>query len=185
MREGMAVRRKLIRRLVTDVLTKNAVAGPPVPLEKIVRSLGADLKEEATTDDLSGFLLRDVRRNKAVIGVNSSHHEVRRRFTIAHEIGHLLLHEGERLHIDSTGDLYQIKRRDSEASLGTNTDEKEANLFAAELLMPVSFIEQDLDLLGGLDAEDGKAMDVLARKYRVSVQSLTFRLAYLGYVVLG
>jgi IrrE N-terminal-like domain len=55
-------------------------------------------------------------------------------------------------------------------------------LIAAELLMPAKFLMNDLrgknlDLLG-----DSQFLDKLAKKYKVSVQALTFRLANLGYI---
>lgn len=182
----MAVRRRLIRKLASDLLARNGVVGPAVPVKRLVRSLGAELREEAAERDLSGFLLRDVDANKATIGVNAAHVEVRRRFTIAHEIGHLLLHEGERVHVDRTDRIYTLKLRNDQSALGTNVEEQEANLFAAELLMPVTFIENDLREAGGtLDVEDEDVMRELARRYKVSLQSLTFRLAYLGYFASG
>jgi Zn-dependent peptidase ImmA (M78 family) len=178
----MAVRRKLIRKLVTDLLSKNAITAPEVPVERIVGLLGAELRLEAAEPDLSGFLLRDVQRGRAVIGVNRSHAVVRRRFTIAHEIGHLLLHEGERVHVDRTDRVFKVMLRNAESSLGTNVEEQEANLFAAELLLPASFIERDLSgAAKSLDVEDEKEIKAMARRYGVSVLALTFRLAYLGY----
>jgi Zn-dependent peptidase ImmA (M78 family) len=50
--------------------------------------------------------------------------------------------------------------------------------------MPAMFLEQDLqdkdlDLLG-----DSEFLEKLAKKYKVSIQALTFRLAYLGYISL-
>jgi Zn-dependent peptidase ImmA (M78 family) len=180
----MAVRRKFVRKLVTDLLAKNGITAPQVPVERIVVALGAELRVEPAEPDLSGFLLRDVERNKAIIGVNRSQAVVRRRFTIAHEIGHLLLHEGERVHVDRTDRIFRIKLRNAESSLGTNVEEQEANLFASELLMPEAFIERDLaDSTSDLDIENADAILAMARRYRVSVQALTFRLAYLGYSV--
>jgi Zn-dependent peptidase ImmA (M78 family) len=68
------------------------------------------------------------------------------------------------------------------SSKGEDNDEREANLFAAELLMPAKFLREDLegvelDLLG-----DSKFLTDLAKKYSVSLQALTFRLTYLRYI---
>ena len=43
-----------------------------------------------------GMLVRDEGKGTVMIGVNSLHHLHRQRFTIAHECGHLVLHEGIR-----------------------------------------------------------------------------------------
>jgi len=61
-------------------------------------------------------------------------------FTIAHEIGHFILHHGESdLFIDTT----YVAFRDSESTKGENRAEIQANQFAAALLMPALFIEQE------------------------------------------
>ena len=126
--------------------------------------------------------MRDKRSTGAVIGANKSHHPYRQRFTIAHELGHFLLHEGQDVHLDESRGAFRVNLRSPESARGEDNDEKEANLFAAELLMPAIFLEQDLqgedlDLLG-----DSEFLEKLAKKYKVSIQALTFRLAYLGYI---
>ena len=57
-----------------------------------------------------------------------------------------------------------------------------ANYFAAEVLMPEKFLKQELegahfDLMG-----DSAALDKLAKKFKVSLLALTFRLINLGYI---
>lgn len=180
----MPVRRKHIRLLVDDLLQKCRVQFPPVPVESIARSLGAEVRYQPGDDDLSGFLLRDHKQQEAVIGVNSSHHLNRQRFTIAHEIGHFLLHEWEGVHVDANDRGFQIKRRDEKSSTGTDIDEQEANLFAAELLMPAKFLEDDMVKVKKIDllSDDLGSFAELAEKYGVSTQALTFRLSNLGYI---
>ena len=175
----MAVRRKLIRDLIEKLLAKHRVSSAPVPVEKIAKALGIKIRLDDVDDDLSGFLYRDTKEKKVIIGANRSHHENRQRFTIAHELGHFFLHEGELIHFDSEPGAFMINLRDS--SRGDSNDEREANFFAAELLMPAAFLAKDLegqhlDLLSG-----NKFLEKLARKYLVSAQALTFRLANLGY----
>ena len=84
--------------------------------------------------------------------------------------------------MDESRGAFRVNLRSPESARGEDNDEKEANLFAAELLMPAIFLEQDLqgedlDLLG-----DSEFLEKLAKKYKVSIQALTFRLAYLGYI---
>jgi Zn-dependent peptidase ImmA (M78 family) len=88
------------------------------------------------------------------------------------------------VHLDSGSVAFAINLRDEASSKGEDNDEREANLFAAELLMPAKFLKQDLkgkdlDLLG-----NGQFLHSMARKYKVSVEALTFRLANLGYIKL-
>jgi Zn-dependent peptidase ImmA (M78 family) len=177
----MLIRRKIIREEATKVLNRFNVKKAPVDVQKLAEHLGAQVVLEPAPNELSGFLLRDPRKNSVVIGVNANHHENRQRFTIAHECGHLLLHEGDALHIDKQGSGYQVNLRDGESSSGKNVDEMEANLFAAELLMPVRFLDADLAKKVPLNVDDDKIIE-LAQKYKVSVQALALRLKYLGCI---
>lgn len=177
----MAVRRKHIRSLTGRLLVTHEIRSAPVEVREIASALGIRVQYEPAEDELSGFLLRDLSRQKTIIGVNDRHPENRQRFTIAHELGHFLLHEREKLHIDRR---FQVNLRDGKSSKGESEEEKEANLFAAELLMPVQFIQKDLVAVEALDLENDATIADLAKKYEVSTQAITFRLAYLGYTQL-
>lgn len=172
----------MIRALVGRVLAESGVRSAPIDVDRVATSLGAEVRREPADDELSGFLLRDTKAGSAVIGVNSKHHPNRQRFTIAHECGHLLLHKGEKVYVDRLGSGFHINLRDSKAAEGVSEVEKEANLFAAELLIPAAFLEADLVKSGGMDLFDEDVLKGLAGKYRVSAQALTYRLTYLGYV---
>lgn len=172
------VRRKFIRTRAQSLLKESRVDKPPVPIRRIALSLGAQVCLQAANDSLSGFLLRDETGDEIVIGVNNRHHRHRQRFSLAHEVGHLLLHSGEPVHVDRVDSIFRIDRRDEESAKGTDDREKEANLFAAEILMPKDFVERDLRALNVVDED---AIKSLARAYDVSVQALTFRMVYLGY----
>ncbi len=186
-----AVRRRGIRTLTKRLLEENQICEPPVDVEVLAKSLGVVIREESAEDNLSGFLLRDIKNYKAVIGVNYKHSDNRKRFTIAHELGHLFLHEGEQIHVDRG---IQINLRNEAASQGSLIAEKEANLFAAELLMPAHFIHKYLENKVALDLEKEGiepltneyqvSIEKLAKDYQVSTQAMTFRLAYLKYLTL-
>ncbi len=59
------------------------------------------------------------------------------------------------------------------SSQGTDIEEKEANLFAAELLMPARFIEHDIEEIGAFDVLDEDSLDEFAQKYGVSTQAMS------------
>ncbi|PYU65849.1 MAG: hypothetical protein DMG49_23375 [Acidobacteria bacterium] len=82
----------------TGILKKSRVTKPPVPVERIAEDHGLDVRLAPFDGDLSGALIRN--EDEAYIGVNSSHHPHRQRFTIAHELAHYFLHSGFRVHID-------------------------------------------------------------------------------------
>lgn len=175
----MAVRRKMIRKIVEELLDQHEIKEPPVDVERISESCGLSVVRR-NVESISGFIIRS--EGKAVIGVNSSNAPVRQRFTIAHELGHYLIHPPgtDDVHIDSG---FEIRFRDEVSSQGTDKSEQEANFFAAELLMPQKFLQSDLGNVGKIDLVDGKFLEFLenlAHRYEVSNQSLLFRLTNLG-----
>jgi Zn-dependent peptidase ImmA (M78 family) len=180
----MTLRRKHIRNLVDELLLKNKISKAEVPVEVIAKELGATVVKEATEDNLSGFLLRDIKKDRIIIGVNANHIGTRQRFTIAHEIGHLLLHNEETFHIDKKTEGFSVRLRNEESTKGTDRIEREANLFAAELLMPFEFIKKDMEEIGDIDLLHGDETIRLAKEYNVSNRALTYRLANLGYIEL-
>lgn len=159
------------------LLERMAIKNPPVPVEKIAESLGARIVFKPASDgeeDVSGMLYRS--KERVVIGVNSAHHLHRQRFTIAHEIGHLVLHQGE-MYIDTPS----VKFRDSKSGLAIDNEEIEANGFAAELLMPREFLEKSLENLYKRNTrETNQVVENLSVEYKVSPQMVEYRLRNLG-----
>ncbi len=159
----------IVRKLLRDL----EIEKPPVPVESIARSLGAQIRYSPFEGDISGMVFRD--NDQTVIGINSLHHPNRQRFTIAHEIGHFLLHKGTEIHVDRT---FRVNLRNDVSSQAVDHDEIEANRFAAQLLMPEFFLKRDLKGQE-IDIEKEDDLKLLASKYRVSLQALTFRLTNL------
>jgi Zn-dependent peptidase ImmA (M78 family) len=174
----MAIRRRKVQGVVRDLLATHKVTEAPVPVERIAKAQGARIFYKALEDDLSGFIYRE--NQQSVIGVNTHHAPVRQAFTIAHELGHLLLHDQdhEQLHVDRVHD-FSIRLRSGASSEGTDESEMEANLFAAELLMPSAFLARDLK---NRQLLDDRGVITLAKKYGVSTQALLIRLSSLGYI---
>src|SRR5262249_26097925 len=84
-----------VERRARQLLTDAKVKEPPVDVHAIAHLLGATIRSVDGENDISGAIIRV--RNKITIGVNANHAVVRKRFTIAHEIGHLILHDAEAL----------------------------------------------------------------------------------------
>jgi len=91
---------------------------------------------------------------KQQLGYNNSQHPHRQRFTVAHEIGHLLL--------GHTGKNFVLELNSKKP------EEVEANQFAAELLMPLEMIKSDLQ--NKRNAKD------IAKLYNVSEEAVWWRL---------
>lgn len=171
--------------IARKVLAKHHVRKAPTPVEKIAAEY-AEIVREDMPDDISGMLVPIPPNSsgvKWVIVVNDTHAAVRQRFTIAHELGHVLLHKYTSPHADGR---VRVRFRDHDSSTGSDFEEIEANGFAAELLMPERIIRS---LAGRINfdpadaKDDGKAVEAmtgLAKRFEVSVQALSFRIANLG-----
>ena len=161
-----------LREKAEALLRAEGIDEPPVPVEAIAKSLGARVRYAPFKGELAGMLIRDEDGAGPVIGVNSLHHSNRQRFTIAHECGHLRLHEGRPAYFDTA---FRINRRDEVSSQATDAEEIEANRFAAELLSPYDMIREDL-VEHQSDMEDEEALRKLANRYGISLQALTLRI---------
>ena len=166
--------RAAARRIVEEFPVKSA----PVPVERIVKGQGIVLQYAPLADDLSGMAY--VREGVRIIGVNALHHPNRQRFTIAHELAHHELHAKQLLtdevHVDKA---FRVMLRDDVAAQGVDRLEIQANAFAAELLMPSIFLKDLVDA-AGLDLDDDKRLEALARKFSVSTSALRYRLGDRG-----
>jgi len=126
-------------QLATLLLEHLKMAGKP-DLDEVCRALGLRVREK----DLVGFegtLVRSRTAQKGIIGVKRSVREVsRKRFTVAHEIGHFVIPYHK--HLESTCGRAVIDR----FSHDLPRPELEANEFAAELLLPSKVVRNHFDL---------------------------------------
>lgn len=172
----MARRWMRIQRRARDLLEELEIREPPVPVGKLARSRGARIVRVSGNEaDIDGFLYRE--GEKVVIGVNRDQARVRQRFTIAHELGHLLLHDHGQVYVDRG---FRVRLRSGRSGEGTDLEEMDANRFAAELLMPIDFLRKDL-ANREFDWADDDGLRALAKRYGVSTQALAIRLNGLGY----
>lgn len=165
-----------------DLLRELSISDVPIDVRRIAEKFGVIVAEVPNDDeDLAGLILRS--EKGAIIGINKSHPANRKRFTIAHELGHFRLHNG----------TFVDRQHHFEANFRWNTprksqEEAEANAFAAELLMPAGLLRRHFHALcstvrrkdGTVDMELlSDAIAILAKKYEVSVEAMKFRLANL------
>jgi Zn-dependent peptidase ImmA (M78 family) len=179
----MSQKHQRILQNVVQLLRQNRIREAPVDVEAIASSLGIEVRRAPAEDDMSGFLLRNP-DGTAVIGVNALHHPNRQRFTIGHEIGHFVLHRYDEVHVDKV-ERFVLRLRSGISSTGEDQEEIEANRFAAELLMPMEFLEKDLPKYAIKGLLDDRGMAQWAKRYGVSVQALTNRLISVGFIYDG
>jgi len=139
----VGVARTLARKLLKDA----GVHQNPVSLWKIIKHVQANHKLEVIPHDfgekISGMLV--MADENATIGYNNEQHWHRRRFTIGHELGHLLM-----------GHVCNNDPNDHR--------EQEANEFAAELLMPLAMLKKSY--------RKTSALKELAKEYTVSEEAM-------------
>lgn len=147
-----------------EIIAKHQVSAP-VQTIPIARELGLEVyRVRGWRDTISGMIKQDASRGGKsgfAIFVNATHAATRRRFTIAHEIGHYVLHQ-DRIGDGITDDaLYRSK-------LG-GAIEVQANRFAADLLIPDHLLRRAI--------EDGmESVEDLAHHFDVSKSSMSIRL---------
>ncbi len=167
-------------RAAEKVLEDHGVLRAPINVIKIA-SKHASVIKRPLEDNISGALIPLGEHDWAIL-VNSQHHPNRQRFTIAHELGHLLLHGYRTPHADR-----QFRLRDARSSEGSVLEEIQANQFAAELLMPRAMIMKAVDRNSFQHAPADKSEErqfealvtKLAKDFRVSRQAMTVRLSSL------
>lgn len=97
----------------------------------VERDFGVDVSIEPLGDGPAGVLVQHA-DEVALVVLNSDNHASRRRFTLAHELGHWLLGDAQPLVVDD--------------DLGGDTEiERRANRFAVELLMPEDGVRHVVD----------------------------------------
>ena len=132
----------------------------PVSVTCIAGEFGIRVfKSSGWPDKLSGLIRKNQGRYE--IFVNGQHPLVRRRFTIAHELAHFILHRDEIGNGITDDVLYR--------SGLSNKMEKEANQLAADILMPWKLLDPILDS-GESDIRE------LADMFKVSPSTMSIRL---------
>lgn len=144
---------------MADKLT-NPYSAPPVPVLEVAEQNGVNVIF-ADFDEYSDRVAGLCDFSAAEILVNKDDYTSRQMFTIAHELGHWMLH---RDHFLRHPDLYPVLPR-FQKTLKKDPFEQEANAFAANLLVPKRLL---LPLIGAPIA-------VLARIFAVSQEMMEYR----------
>ena len=147
------------------------------PVVDLCDDLRFAYQEEFLEDAFSGAAIVD--GSKKIVMVNASQSETRKRFSAAHEIGHLLLHGNQALSIDSNSP--QVMFRDENSSKGIDWREKEANFFAACLLMPKKRVLTAIQEIGTGSVSE-EQIQIMADRFEVSTQAMCIRLTQLGFI---
>lgn len=138
------------RRALADFQESRGPLHAPVPIEHMAQWLGFQVIPLSSVDDEFSAL---VSVKDKLIGLNANHHTHRKRFSVGHELGHILLKHPP----ESRCATHEIRLCNAEA-----------DFIASELLIPREILDAWLQKTGN-SAE-------LARIFNVSVEAMNFRL---------
>lgn len=160
-----------IEKIASEIIGRyNDLCDISTHIVKVANSLGIEVIEAIfERKDISGMLVCD---ENVVPKMYINHEEpgVRKRFTIAHEISHYILHKELML-----ANRQNIMYRDKYNCIGNNKDlEIQANKLAACLLMPEQKAREIWNSI--------KDIDVFAKLFLVSRESAIIRLAGLRLI---
>lgn len=166
-------------RLAKALLRKHAPGGIPVPVEDIARGEGASLGWSRHQGPEWGLVMREPSRTTLGVNVNTSAR--RQRGSLAHALGHLLMHDGSLIVCHAA----RLGTRGRQAS-ATDAQEAEANAFAIELLMPRDAVAKAVDEFAA-SRPDGEfpvprqaLEEAIGRKFNVSSEAVACRLVTRG-----
>lgn len=152
-------------REAIKLLNECGIVEPPVnPIKIAERVMGVSVRFATFRPDESARISGFYDSEDDSIVVNREEFPLRQTFTIAHELGHKVLHEEWARSSD-----YQVLLRNPKDQ---NRDfrEKEADAFAANLLMPRFMMDEYYDTQSSAD---------LSRLFAVSVPAIQARLSFL------
>lgn len=154
-----------VESVLKSAQEKGLYTGNSLNIEEVVSTFGdIQLLYEPMEVNKSGSLTNI--DGKWIICVNENHNIKRQRFTIAHELGHYILHKEKNVEfVDTT-----FFRSDEMDSI-----EYHANEFAARLLMP------ELTVRDLIENQSIKNIGVLAEQFKVSSAAMKHRVLSLGY----
>lgn len=151
----------------------------PFNIQAFCQEQGINYQEVLVDGSMSGASVVD--GNGKHIFIKATDPEPRKRFTGAHEIGHLILHGDQAVNYNTNVAPF-VLFRDSNAKT-PDWREQEANYFAACLIMPADAIHARLEQYRSARMIGEDTIASLATDFGVSIQAMSIRLAQIGAVL--
>lgn len=170
--------RDIIEELVNSV---------PVNIEALIRSAGIELNKNASQDEIRQGVNRnnigEIRNENGVykILVLGSDHYYRKRFTMAHELGHFVLHREK---IDKAGTISDSENFSANFSENkiTQEEERDASDYAAKILMPEDKIREIFKETRPNKKDENETIDEMSKMFQVSPKAMKLRLYLLELI---
>lgn len=169
---------KEIKDKVDEVFNETRLISTPVEIISMASFYGFSVYELEMDRNTSGMIIVNDGPIKAfhtdkIIAVNSAHPSTRKRFTVAHELGHYILQDRPKK---------CFAHRDSDENY--DSQERDADSFASALLMPEDDIQGFVKSYrkSVIDDEASVLISRVAQKYNVSGKAAQVRLKKLGII---
>ncbi|WP_051999990.1 ImmA/IrrE family metallo-endopeptidase [Caenispirillum salinarum] len=152
--------------MTTGQIISRHQGAAPVDLEGMARDLGIAVHyDRELPDTISGKIQRigpGGSGSNFAIHINAKHHPNRQRFTLAHELAHFHMHRDRIREGVVDNEMYRSETL-------SNHLERQANQYAAAILLPAPLVKAEYQNTGG-------DVDEMARIFRVSPQAMQIRL---------
>jgi len=149
--------------MARKILVESKVKAPPVDLLQILTAHGIGYEEvDDFPDTVDALIVED--GPKVYAAVNAKQHLHRRRFSLAHELGHYFMHRQGMPEEDITIDN---PPSDEPAAPTKSPAETEADIFAGELLVPLEMLKPHVQ----------KGIPELSRLFLVSEQVISIAIS--------
>ena len=110
----------------------------PIPIEEIAKVVGIKEINFLSNIEFEGALLANAGKTQGIIACNAKANDERKRFTIAHELGHFLIPTHSH-NITCISSSISYENRNTFIN-----KEQEANCFASNILVPQYFLKEEL-----------------------------------------
>lgn len=177
------MQRNEVKKRAEDFCKQYGITEYPVEIVRVCNENDLKVFEEYLGGDVSGLIVVDEKTwekydSNQFISVNLTDSAVRRRFTIAHELAHYVLHRNK----DSKLYAHRDLNNDQETR---SSIEQEANYFAANILMPEKLVKNRVeeirkDTWGNVSGSE--LVKEIADDFVVSESAADVRLRQLGII---
>ena len=166
--QPLRIKKMEVEQRAKEILKQHGLYTLPVDPVLLANRLGVTVNNAKFADDSWAALIARRGQNTRVF-VEQSDPPYRKRFSIAHELGHHFLHlmeDGEI--VDKRADMFRERSPQREEWSQNRFREIEANWFAAALLMPEEFVRTEW--------EANPNVSTMAKIFNVSEEAMGYRL---------